>query len=68
MRSVESIPMPYCSTLCMPHTNGMEVLRQVRDCQKTCEIPVIIISALATLVNPDRLAKQGVVETLAETL
>ena len=52
--------------LWMPQMDGMEVLRQLRDCQNTCEIPVIVLSAIATLVNPARLAKQGVVETIAK--
>jgi DNA-binding response OmpR family regulator len=50
--------------LCMPQMDGMEVLRQLRNCHKTQGIPVIILSAIASLVSPDRLAKQGVVETI----
>jgi CheY-like chemotaxis protein len=50
--------------LCMPQMDGMEVLRQLRNSQNTQGIPVIIFSAIASLVSPDRLAKQGVVETI----
>lgn len=50
--------------LCMPQMDGMEVLRQLHACQSTQMIPVIILSAIASLVSSDRLSSQGVVETI----
>jgi CheY-like chemotaxis protein len=50
--------------LCMPQMDGMEVLRRLRNCQATKLIPVVILSAIVSLVEPDRLVKQGVVETI----
>lgn len=50
--------------LCMPQMDGMEVLRQLHACQSTQMIPVIILSAIASLVTLDRLSSQGVVETI----
>jgi DNA-binding response OmpR family regulator len=52
--------------LCMPQMDGMEVLRQLRNCQTTQGIPVIIFSAIASLISPDCLIKKGVVETIVK--
>jgi CheY-like chemotaxis protein len=50
--------------LWMPQMDGMEVLQQLRACQATQMIPVVILSAIASLVDPDRLSRQGVVATI----
>lgn len=52
--------------ICMPQMDGMEVLRKLRDCHNTSKIPVIILSAIASLISADSLAKQGVVETICK--
>lgn len=52
--------------ICMPQMDGMEVLRKLRDCRNTSKTPVIILSAIASLISADALAKQGVVETISK--
>jgi CheY-like chemotaxis protein len=65
-KAVKEHPDVILLDLCMPHMNGMEVLQQLQDCQATQMIPVVVLSAIASQLNPDQLSTQGVVETIVK--
>jgi CheY-like chemotaxis protein len=65
-RAVNEHPDAIVLDLCMPQMDGMEVLRQLQACQATQQIPVILLSAIASLVNPYFMATQGVVTTISK--
>ncbi len=63
-KAFKELPDAIVLDICMPHMDGMEVLRQLRACPSTQSIPTILLSAIASMISPDSLSKQGVVETI----
>jgi CheY-like chemotaxis protein len=65
-KAVNEHPDAIVLDMCMPQMDGMEVLRQLQACQATQTIPVVMLSAIASLVNPYYMATQGVVKTISK--
>lgn len=52
--------------LSMPHMDGIEVLQRLTSCQTTRPIPVVILSAIAMLIDTSQIAPHNVVKTIAK--
>lgn len=48
--------------LLMPHIDGFEFLKEIKSNEKTCNIPVIIVSALTDQVSIQKTKDMGAVE------
>jgi len=57
--AVEHHPDLVLLDLHLPDMSGEEVLRRLRDCPETAEVPVVILSADATPSQVERLLNQG---------
>jgi CheY-like chemotaxis protein len=66
IKAVAEQPDAIVLDLCMPQMDGIEVLQRLKSCQSTRPIPVVILSAIAAVIDSSQISPQDVVKTIAK--
>jgi CheY-like chemotaxis protein len=64
LKAIEEHPDAIVLDLCMPEMDGIEVLQRLQAQSATLSIPVVVLSAIATLATPMQTLKDNVAEII----